>query len=573
MLQFGDLVEYKLRVPVSGMLPSSLPQRGIVQSIKLQSDNKTKTVTLNNGDRLVSTLHMVRRISMRTLDTNQVLWNPVPTWKHLAELHLEPTEYATDPSSNLAAADATGAMEGPANEMDSPDLIPVCPLHQSQEKRHLEKSKSCTRENRLRQKLISKSGQYVHWLEGDKRLGEIEELDDLYRECLTVREIQGFRKLVGISDKDTYDREKYNLKKRLKYKKQTWLPFRILQRVSFFPWLHRTKNNIESSSGQSTSNAQQAPIDGCADSGSTERDLLFTEKTIEFEDTVSALKVRFCSCCRENHIREVRTVACATKEYICSSCSKKDVEKDHYLRYNLQPIWYERVEGTSDHKNLKRDSEGNPIVRYDQPKELTSLTMAEQLLIRRCSPFIPAIHLHSGYMAIDGHGVAFEQKIEEMCNELPQTKASTLTFIREMGNKNTHDVHITSLRVRKQKVLNALRWLQLHHVDYHDIKIEPKNLDWMGASDEQYLRGQKFTMKVADKNEPKEAPFVSRVQCLINDANDADDIPFHMLGQSDGHRIPSAKQSKPILELVKSVPSKERHKLKLFPPHGDQPIK
>ena len=572
MIEYGDLVEYKLRESIHGTLTSALPQRGIVKSIRLHSDNNTKTIMLNNGDMLVSSLHMVRRMSMRTLDTNRVLWNPVPTWKNLSEFLLEPTEYANTPSVN-STTNVNGAIDGTANEMDSPDLIPVCPLNSTNQQRKIDIKQCQRRDNQLRQKRICKSGQYVHWLKGDERLKEIADLDVIYRECLTVREVQGFRKLIGINDRCTYEREKYNLKERLRYRKKNWRPFRVLQQISFFPWLTSIKNKFSSTnSGHPDSQVQQLPMDSDGSYEQTERDLLFTEKTIEFEDTVSALKVRFCACCRENHIKEVRTLADANKEYICAGCSNKSVERDHYLRYNLQPIWYERIEGTNDHTNLKRDSEGNPIIRYDQPKELTSLTMAEKLLIRRCSPFIPALHLHSGYMAIEGHGVAFEQNIDEMCNELPQTKASTLTFLRQMGNKTTHDVHITSLRVRKRKVLEALRWLQLHHVDYHNIKIQPKNLDWMGDSKEQYLRDRAFRMKVKDKNEPKETPFVSRVQCLIDKADD-DNIPFHMMGVSDQHRIPNATQSKPILELVKSVSPNERHKLYLFPSHGDQPIK
>eukprot|EP00984_Skeletonema_dohrnii_P026385 scaffold15744_cov97-Skeletonema_dohrnii-CCMP3373.AAC.1 len=77
----------------------------------------------------------------------------------------------------------------------------------------------------------------------------------------------------------------------------------------------------------------------------------------------------------------------------CDTCrTNKCSETEYYLKMNLQPIWFERqADG-----DLRLDEEGNPVRRYDIPNELKSLTMAEKLLIRRCSPLIPSHHIKNG---------------------------------------------------------------------------------------------------------------------------------------------------------------------------------
>ncbi|KAL7501728.1 hypothetical protein ACHAWX_000326, partial [Stephanocyclus meneghinianus] len=74
---------------------------------------------------------------------------------------------------------------------------------------------------------------------------------------------------------------------------------------------------------------------------------------------------------------------------VCSECKRKGClkknGKDYYKDNHLLPIWYERDSDGS----FKLNNEGEKIMRYSVPEKLSSLTMAEKLLIRRCAPFVP----------------------------------------------------------------------------------------------------------------------------------------------------------------------------------------
>jgi hypothetical protein len=109
----------------------------------------------------------------------------------------------------------------------------------------------------------------------------------------------------------------------------------------------------------------------------------------------------------------------------------------YYLKNNLHPIWYE----ISNNGSFVRDQNNNKVPRFDIPLELKRLSMAEKFLIRRCSNYIPSVHLSNGVFALKGHCVTFPQDISAMCNELPLRKESMVVFIRYLGNKDTTDVY------------------------------------------------------------------------------------------------------------------------------------
>ena len=110
--------------------------------------------------------------------------------------------------------------------------------------------------------------------------------------------------------------------------------------------------------------------------------------------------------------------------------------------------------------------------------------MYEKLLIRRCANFVPSVHLKNGVFGLKGHCVTFPQDITQMCDELPQRKETLLTFVRNIGNKDTDAVFPISLRVNRVKVLTALHWLKKHNPFYRNINIREENLDWMNGADE-----------------------------------------------------------------------------------------
>ncbi len=75
----------------------------------------------------------------------------------------------------------------------------------------------------------------------------------------------------------------------------------------------------------------------------------------------------------------------------------------------LQPIWYKQAANATSWEDFKLDKNGKIIASYVIPNKLTSLTISEQLLIRKRAPFIPSVHLSNGLYALSGQCVAFPQ--------------------------------------------------------------------------------------------------------------------------------------------------------------------
>ncbi len=138
------------------------------------------------------------------------------------------------------------------------------------------------------------------------------------------------------------------------------------------------------------------------------------------------------------------------------------------------------VSYVSRHKAMAYDR----VLHFERPVELSRLNMAEKFLIRRCSNYVPSVHLSNGTFALRGHCVAFPQDISAMCNKLPLHKETMVVFIRYLGNKDTYAVYPKPLRVKRKNVLKALIWLKKHNPLYSDIFIRENNLDWMQGEEE-----------------------------------------------------------------------------------------
>ena len=80
----------------SDKYPSHFIQRAVVIDIRAELDGKTHTVVLNNGDTLINSLHMVRRVAGMDPFTKESIWNPLREWKNLSEFYMTPTEDAAD---------------------------------------------------------------------------------------------------------------------------------------------------------------------------------------------------------------------------------------------------------------------------------------------------------------------------------------------------------------------------------------------------------------------------------------------------------------------------------------------
>ena len=166
----------------------------------------------------------------------------------------------------------------------------------------------------------------------------------------------------------------------------------------------------------------------------------------------------------------------------------------YFLKNNLHPVWYEVL----DDGEFIRDKDGNRVLHFERPVELTRLSMAEKFLIRRCSNYVPLVHLSNGTFALKGHCVTFSQDISAMCNELPLRKETMVVLIRYLGNKDTCAVYPKSLRVKRKNVLEALIWLKKHNPLYFNTSIRENNLDWMQGEEEVSIatNAEKFQTKL-----------------------------------------------------------------------------
>lgn len=182
-----------------------------------------------------------------------------------------------------------------------------------------------------------------------------------------------------------------------------------------------------------------------------------------------------CKICRSVSIN----LKILPRKLMCAKCNSMTPEKRDLFVSKALPVWI--------------DGEGN--TRYDIPPELKDLSIAEQTLIQRVSPFVPLAHMKNGTMGLQGHTCAFEQNIQGFINVLPR-KRSDVTVMKvlrtlrdEIGSSKT----ITKpFRVRKLKVFKALEFLVKFNKEYSDIIIDKTALDWLPA-DESILPGIVFT--------------------------------------------------------------------------------
>ena len=81
----------------------------------------------------------------------------------------------------------------------------------------------------------------------------------------------------------------------------------------------------------------------------------------------------------------------------------------------------------------------------------------------------------------------FLQDISEMCDERPRHRESVVTFLHQMDDKKTSEMHLKHLEVNKKKVTSTSEWLKIHHSGYHDISISMNNLSSMEEKDQSTL--------------------------------------------------------------------------------------
>ena len=379
----------------------------------------------------------------------------------------------------------------------------------------------------------------------------IDEINDIYRKMLTIGEAKKvFRDnvcpMISAKTKDEFKKARKRLNE--KYWKYTRTPKATLPKLSvdveFVPDPRKYRCTPE----------QRLP---------TLREIIAKDKILEFEHYMETLNMFMCSQCKECHI-EAKAVT-DNLMYTCKSCKKRG-EPDYYIKNNLHPVWYL----VDDDGNYVLDENGDKVAQYHIPEELACLTMYEKLLIRRCANFVPSVHLKNGIFGLNGHCVTFPQDISEMCDELPQRKETLVTFVRNLGNKDTDNVFPTSLRVNRLKVVIALKWLQKYNPFYRNIKIKEENFDWMNGAEEVNMGsdGIVLSMKESSRSKMKETEdeHVSNAHSTKQDDDD-DTLPMRTAHANEATKVPSGRQATQIKELVDIAHrTNQTAKIMNFPP-------
>ena len=128
------------------------------------------------------------------------------------------------------------------------------------------------------------------------------------------------------------------------------------------------------------------------------------------------------------------------------------------------------------------DMKNNKMLRYGPqnngfmeptPECISKLTVTETMLISRACLIGKVFRLTGGQLAYKGHIINIAQDIQALASSLPRLPAEIETFI---VCKPGQDINHKQLVVRKNCVLDALRYLKEHNPMYHDIEINESRL-------------------------------------------------------------------------------------------------
>lgn len=566
----GDIIEY---VPYSDeneeMNSSQFIQRATVTGIRAEMDGTSNTLLLNNGDRLIKSLHKVRRVAGRDLITQTPIYNPLRRWVFLDELLLTPTEDAADDADMPVNIN----VDNPGKHQPDPKLIARARARDKVEraKRMRNTTNQIYKEQVLQKEHTGhidndRKSSFLGWMDPRSIPREINFLNRLYRTCLEIGDTSSFYNLIQSQSAEGYKARKHNLNRDVfEFAKRAGvIAMKIAFAVVFFKSFVNVNGVHECVPGTQSN----------VESPTTKREVKRIEETLKFEHKNTHLKIQKCTCCMQNHLNEVPSIYDPKDPYKCTSCTNSKISDTFFLDKKLLPVWYELNPGATEWNDFKLDENNQKIVRYDIPRELSVLSSSEQLLIRKVAPYIPSIHLSHGFYALTGQCVAFRQDVADVCTDLPRHPDEIVTFVRQMGNANTTAVHLRDLKVRKREVLAALHWLKLHHRGYRDITISESKLDWLGESGTASVAGIIRNIRVNGKEIPRsQRPAVSRVQCM-EISQDSPQVDWTMISVRANEMEVNPEQLELMKELEDTaVTTMQKGQLLNFPKHDDEPIK
>ena len=108
------------------------------------------------------------------------------------------------------------------------------------------------------------------------------------------------------------------------------------------------------------------------------------------------------------------------------------------------------------------------------PQELKGLTMVEEMLIALACPIMTVRRLKGGQTGYSGQVINMPQDVAKFATELPQEVHDLpILIIRRKDQRN----NLLDCRVRRNYIMRALRWLQMHNDFYRQIAIVPCRLE------------------------------------------------------------------------------------------------
>ena len=165
--------------------------------------------------------------------------------------------------------------------------------------------------------------------------------------------------------------------------------------------------------------------------------------------------------------------------------------------------------------------DNNGDIKHELPPELIDLTLGEKMLVQKHAVLIPVIHIYKGRVGIRGNTVMFKKNIASVCETLPRKKVEIVYVKQTYSEKTTNLVKTRFFKVRRSKILEALKWLKKYHRNYNDIEINEDNLndiDWEEDGEIGYLRPTIVSDEkdIQDINKPENNVTVADKQTNMN---------------------------------------------------------
>ena len=139
-----------------------------------------------------------------------------------------------------------------------------------------------------------------------------------------------------------------------------------------------------------------------------------------------------CQTCKEAWPLAAKSWKSNVENFECSRCKK---EKESPKRFSVE----------------------NDMIPCAVPTELQGLTQVEEMLIARAFPIIQVYTKpNGGQKAYKGHVLTLPHDVQNIADVLPRYPSDIPVIVFKFDGKDNRS---KELRVRRQKVINALRWL------------------------------------------------------------------------------------------------------------------